>query len=67
MQLGSSEQRAGRAAQNHPEGAGEAWGEPHGYCALRAISISRMLSSASFTLRSRYDFFCCKAEIPEES
>lgn len=23
------------------------------YCALRAISISRMLSSASFTLRSR--------------
>lgn len=32
------------------------------YCALRAISISRILSSASFTLRSRYDFFCCKAE-----
>lgn len=32
------------------------------YCPLRAISISRILSSASFTLRSRYDFFCCKAE-----
>lgn len=45
----------------------EARGEPHSYCALRAISISRMLSSASFTLRSRYDFFCCKAESPEES
>lgn len=42
-------------------------GELRSYCALRAISISRMLSSASFTLRSRYDFFCCKAQNPEKS
>lgn len=65
--MGSSDQRLGRAAQNHPEGVTGGQWEPQGYCALLAISISRMLSSASFTLRSRYDFFCCKVENPEES
>lgn len=30
--------------------------------ALRDSSISLMLSSASFTLRSRYSFFCCESQ-----